>query len=132
MPAASPALPALVWSASIEAVAQTWANGCNYGHNPGRGFVGENIFASTSPYGARAVVGQWAAEVANYNYATNTCTPGQVCGHYTQLVWRNTTSVGCAVRQCTTGSPFSGWSGPWYFVVCDYSPPGNFNNQWPY
>jgi hypothetical protein len=75
-------------------------------------------------------VALWAAEAPNYDYATNTCAAGQVCGHYTQLVWRATTQVGCATVQCTTGSPFGG--GNWTFTVCDYSPPGNYVGQRPY
>jgi hypothetical protein len=72
----------------------------------------------------------WAAEAPDYDYATNTCKAGQVCGHYTQIVWRSTTAVGCAFRTCTTGSPFG--SGSWDFWVCDYAPPGNYVGQRPY
>ena len=77
------------------------------------------------------VVQGWAAEASNYNYGTNSCAPGKVCGHYTQLVWRNTTHVGCAMKECDKNSPFSGFS-RWWFWVCDYSPPGNFVGQRPY
>jgi hypothetical protein len=73
-------------------------------------------------------VGRWAAEADHFDYAANRCSG--VCGHYTQLVWRGTTSVGCAIQKCTSGSPFS--SGTWYFAVCDYSPPGNFVGERPY
>jgi len=51
-PAPSPALPALAWSVSAEAVAQAWADGCVYQHHPGRSADGisrgENI-AATAP-----------------------------------------------------------------------------------
>ena len=53
-PVPSPSLPALGWSASAEAVAQAWANGCVYQHNAGRSADGvsrgENI-AATAPGG---------------------------------------------------------------------------------
>jgi len=45
------------------------------------------------------VVDSWGSEKADYDYANNSCTPGKMCGHYTQMVWRATTTVGCA-RQC--------------------------------
>ncbi len=52
-----------------------------------------------------------------YNYQS----PGfsHETGHFTQLVWKSTTSVGCA--QC------GGRGAQWYetYVVCNYKPPGN-------
>ena len=55
----------------------------------------------------------------------------KVCGHYTQLVWRNSTLLGCAYARCTSNSPFQGVP-TWDFWVCDYSPPGNWVGQRPY
>lgn len=127
-PTPSPALPALTWSAQAASVASAWAANCNWSHNKNRGNYGENISAATYPQTPADVVASWAKEAANYDYATNGC--AGVCGHYTQIVWRNTTAVGCAIQKCTTGSPFS--SGTWYFAVCDYSPPGNWNGEKPY
>lgn len=133
-PAPSPALPTLAWSAAAAGVAQAWASGCTWGHNPVRdpdGVArGENIAASTGALGATAAVAMWAAEWSDYAYPANTCAAGKVCGHYTQLVWRATLRVGCATATCTTGSPFG--SGSWTYVVCDYEPPGNVARQRPY
>ena len=41
----------------------------------------------------------WVSEAADYDYATNTCSA--VCGHYTQIVWRDTQDVGCGIKNCT-------------------------------
>jgi pathogenesis-related protein 1 len=140
-PVPAPALPALTWSASAEAVAQAWANRCVYEHNPGRSADGtsrgENIAATTPGGRANAtpayVVGLWAGEWPDYTYATNSCAAGKVCGHYTQVVWRGTTRVGCAKVTCVVNSPFVGASSPtWDFFVCDYEPPGNYVGQRPY
>lgn len=128
-PTPSPALPALTWNASAASVAAAWAANCTWKHNSGRGNYGENIAAATYALTPAQVVSDWASESADYDYAANDCS--DVCGHYTQLVWRDTTSVGCAVQKCTTGSPFS-ISKTWYFAVCDYSPPGNMNGERPY
>jgi hypothetical protein len=132
-PTPNPPLPPLTWLADAAAVAQTWADRCNYAHNAGRGMRGENI-AATAPAGHRTstdVVGLWASESQSYDYASNTCASGQQCGHYTQIVWRTSTRAGCAHRACATNSPFA--SNPtWDFWVCDYEPPGNFVGQRPY
>jgi hypothetical protein len=136
-PVPLPALPALTWSASAAAVAQAWADGCTYAHNPGRGADGtprgENIAASSTGYwGTPAgVVGAWASEWPDYTYSTNACAAGKVCGHYTQLVWRATLRVGCAKAACSVNSPFAGFPN-WEFYVCDYEPPGNWSGQRPY
>jgi hypothetical protein len=127
-PPPSPPLAPLGWSAPAATVALGWSKNCVWEHNANRGDFGENISAATYELTPDAVVTGWADEAAGYDYASNGCS--SVCGHYTQLVWRDTTSVGCAVNRCTTGSPFG--SSTWYFAVCDYSPPGNYVGEKPY
>jgi pathogenesis-related protein 1 len=127
-------LPTLTWSAAAAQVAQAWADGCNYQHNAGRGSRGENI-AATAPPNVRDlafIVGKWAEEVQDYDYASNTCARGKECGHYTQIVWRDTLRVGCARRTCQANSPFGPSAPSWDFWVCDYEPAGNFVGQRPY
>ncbi len=131
-PTPSPALSDLLWSPDAASVAQAWANGCSYRHNAGRGDYGENIAANYPPGGRTAadIVALWASEASSYDYASNACSG--VCGHYTQIVWRATTGVGCAKATCPgTSSPF-GNGQSWDFWVCDYDPPGNFIGQKPY
>lgn len=125
-PAASPAIPPLVWSSSVASVAQAWANGCSFKHSSGA--YGENIYATSGSATPADVVGDWASEVADYDYATNACKG--TCGHYTQVVWRDSQRLGCGVANCTTGSPFG--SGGWQLWVCNYDPPGNYNGRKPY
>lgn len=135
-PAPAPPLAALGWSMSAASVAQAWAANCVYAHNAGRGSLGENIAASAPPGNrdAASIVGLWASEWSGYNYATNGCSipdpPG--CGHYTQIVWRSTVNIGCALVTCSTGWPFGGTPGSWDFWVCDYEPPGNWVGERPY
>jgi hypothetical protein len=137
-PAPDPALPPLGWSAAATSVAQAWADRCEYRHNDGRGSLGENIAANTgTEYTATRIVGLWASEGPFYDLASNTCDASNpdnewgTCGHYTQLVWRDTALVGCARRTCTTNSPFPG-SDSWEYWVCDYDPPGNWIGERPY
>jgi hypothetical protein len=73
------------------------------------------------------VVDAWVSEQSDYDYAADSCRG--TCGHYTQVVWRETTGVGCAAQTCTSGSPLG--SGGWQLWVCDYTPPGNSGGR-PY
>lgn len=120
----------LEWSPELARYAQRWADrlkqrGCDLQHRPHTGpdaqKYGENIFSATgqSP-GAAEVVDTWAAEVAGYDAKKNRCKG--VCGHYTQIVWRATQRLGCAMASC-------GDTEVW---VCNYDPPGNFIGQRPY
>jgi len=133
-PTPQPALPALTWSEDAARVAQTYANECKFEHNPERGPYGENL-AAAAPPGSKTnaqMVRDWVSESADYTYSTNECASGKVCGHYTQVVWRKTTQMGCATAVCTKNSPFGAQFPKWQLWVCDYSPPGNFVGQKPY
>ncbi len=57
----------------------------------------------------------------------STCVTGEQCGHYTQVIWEDTTEVGCAASQYKTGQYKD-----WYIVVCKYQTPGNYLNEKPY
>ena len=129
MPAPNPALPVTSWSTAAATQAEDWVARCDFNHRSPN-TLGENLFASTDPRAPTAVVNEWAAEKANYTWATNACASGKACGHYTQIVWRSSTGIGCAQKLCTSGSPFG--SGTWYFTVCDYAPAGNISGQAPY
>jgi pathogenesis-related protein 1 len=130
-----PALAPVSWSAVLETSTQIHADLCVYGHSGTPG-VGENIYAFASipdpvpkPPPSFVVV-TWESERAFYAYATNTCSPPPIpgtCGHYTQEVWRSSTSIGCGVKYCEINSPFGPGFPHWYFWVCQYSPAGNVN-----
>ncbi len=128
MPAPSPALGPLTWAEPLAQAAQSWADGCKFEHSGGE--YGENLYASagSTPTGP-SVVKSWADEVADYDYGSNSCT--KVCGHYTQVVWRDSKQLGCAMKACTTNSPFGSFAS-WTLVVCEYDPPGNFTGKKPY
>jgi pathogenesis-related protein 1 len=133
----------LTWDPIAAAVAQGWANGCDWEHNPnasaqydamgGTGGLGEDIASGAPTESVSGAVTDWVNEEQYYDHATNTCASGEVCGHYTQIVWSTTTGVGCAQTNCTTGSPFGTFSnGDWTYSVCDFSPPGNYVGEAPY
>lgn len=63
---------------------------------------------------AADVVSAWADEAQDYHYASNTyCKAGKQCGHYTQVVWRDTKQVGCGMSLCPNQAQI--W-------VCNYDP----------
>lgn len=115
------------WSDKLAQVAERWARalkrkGCGFAHSPDNPH-GENLFKGTTGYYSPIdVVNAWAEEKAFYDYDRNECTPGEMCGHYTQVVWRSTREVGCAKIQC---DGMDIW-------VCEYDPPGNWIGQKPY
>ncbi len=119
-------VPALEWSQQLANVAQQWAielaASGKFAHRP-KGRYGENLFEMR---GARAnpadVLAAWAGEARDYDAAGNSCRSGAVCGHYTQIVWRNTAKVGCGVAR-------RGLREVW---VCNYDPPGNWVGERPY
>jgi pathogenesis-related protein 1 len=101
-------------------------------------YLGENIFGSSSAddgtLGAAAAAA-WISEKAFYNFAADdgngsignppgcTAPQGSACGHYTQVVWRATTLVGCGKATSASG---------WTFVVCNFYSAGNFTGMKPY
>jgi hypothetical protein len=131
------ALLPLTWDPGAATVAAAWVAGCSHTHNPNRD-GGENMdFGEPvgSFNGTIAATG-WDSEASNYVYPAGSggCTPGDMtlaCGHYSQDMWRTTTAIGCAVTQCPGSSnPFSDGN-PWWYVICDFTPAGNYP-QAPY
>ncbi|CAI5977697.1 unnamed protein product [Closterium sp. NIES-65] len=123
----------LAWDDGVAATAQEWANelaskGCPLEHGGAEG-LGQNLYwlspAGLTPQEDRGAVQSWVEEKADWTPSPipDGCADGKMCGHYTQVVWRDTTHVGCASAQCPDGS------GMW---VCNYSPPGNFAGQTPF
>jgi hypothetical protein len=124
-PVPSPALPKLSWDDKLEGIAQAWSAGCVFEHS--HNGYGENIaYFSGNASTPKDVVDGWASEVKDYDYANNSCAANQQCGHYTQIVWRDTARVGCGASKCN----MFGQDG--IFWVCNYDPPGNVIGQRPY
>ena len=117
-------VPPLAWSNELAASAQEWAQALlaknQFLHRP-KSPYGENLFEITGAHASPAqVVHEWAAEYRDYDYRSNRCSG--TCGHYTQIVWRDTRQVGCGVAR---GVRSEVW-------VCEYNPPGNWVGQRPY
>ncbi|KAL1224834.1 Pathogenesis-related protein 1 [Cardamine amara subsp. amara] len=113
----------LQWDERVAGYARSYADqrrgDCRLIHSGGP--YGENLAWGSGDLSGVSAVNLWVNEKANYNYASNTC--NGVCGHYTQVVWRNSVRLGCAKVRCNSGGTI---------IVCSYDPPGNYVNQKPY
>ena len=114
--------PDLKWNDEISAVAQEWADRLAkenkmYHRQPNK--YGENIYwvSGGMPSGEDAV-DAWYSEIEFYNFKR----PGfsGKTGHFTQLVWASTTEIGCGIARSKSGG---------VYIVCNYSPPGNYLGQ---
>jgi len=125
-------LPPLTWSANLASDALGWAQQIaklDQGqHDPRIRAVneGENIWWGTEgAFSYVQMVDFWAAEKKDFVYGVfpNVKTRrAAVVGHYTQMIWKATSAVGCAVVG----------NGKTDFLVCRYSPPGNVEGEKPY
>ena len=112
----------LTWSPKLAQAAQQWANtlkakDCAFEHSGGE--TGENLAAGTAgALDARATVAMWYDEIKGYSFNQ----PGfsMQTGHFTQVVWRGTTAMGCGKSAC---KGLEIW-------VCEYDPPGNWEGQY--
>jgi len=120
----------IVWNDELAKHALQWANhlkqmGCKLEHRPQSGTwsdnYGENIAMN---YGKSAsyAVDQWGEEKKDYdNKAINQ--GNYAAWHYTQVIWNESTQVGCAIVKCDNGSNI---------IVCNYNPAGNMMGQKPF
>ena len=73
-----------------------------------------------------AITSQWYGEIKDFTSLFGQKDIGgsifESVGHFTQLMWKGTTEVGCAVQFCPSGTIFNGMDS-WY-TVCNYFPPG--------
>lgn len=126
-------VPAVVWNGTVAAFAEDYAAELNAGgcqlQPSGTRDYGENLyFSSESSSTAADAVASWVSEEQWYDHNTNSCSApeGNSCGHYTQVVWYNSTDIGCATVVCDTGDNTG------VVVACNYWPPGNIPGESPY
>jgi len=152
---AQPALPPLIWNQTIADYAQQWATSLattmcaqpqhrspvdliakGYGENLAT-FGASGTLKGGTASTAQQAVSAWAAEKTCWTFGTisgtETCDKtcytnlhSDGCGHYTQVVWRGSTELGCGVATCKNGALTEDiW-------ICNYAPAGNFIGRAPY
>jgi hypothetical protein len=105
----------MVWSQELAEYAQKVVDTCP--SEPSPGMYGENMAIGTALTCQKAVK-LWNSEASKYpvdgvpRYSAET-------GAFTQVVWKDSAEVGCAVKDCPTGT----------IVACSYKSPGNVIGQ---
>ena len=117
-------VPPLTWSNTLASHAQDWAKYLSdnllFQHSNVNG-EGENLWIGASRSKSfTQMIQTFGNEKQFYHGEVITQSNYKTFGHYTQMVWRNTTQVGCA-----------GFDGPdgKYRLVCRYVSPGNVIGQ---
>ena len=120
-------VPPLLWSDRLAASAGAYAtwlareNRFEHAVQPqGPTREGENLWMGTrGAYGFDEMIQHWVDERRFYRHAPtpNFSTTGNWAdvGHYTQIIWRGTTAVGCAIASNRDND----------YLVCRYAPAGN-------
>jgi hypothetical protein len=126
-------VPPLRWNPALAASARVWADHLaatgKFQHAPEDPEVpqGENLWAGArGRFAPEAMTAAWIAERRNFKpglFPDNSKT-GRVedVGHYTQLVWRDTREVGCALAVGQIGD----------ILVCRYAEAGNYRGERPF
>lgn len=126
--------PPLAWDATLATNAQVYADtlarGGAFRHDPALSASddqGENLWrGDAGGYTYEAMADAWAAErrffINRAFPAVSTTGRWQDVGHYTQMVWKRTARIGCAIG---TGAADE-------FLVCRYAEPGNWDGETAY
>jgi hypothetical protein len=137
--------PNLVWDSTLATGAQSWADnlatnvhdlvhstnpqdaaGNPLGENIAQSSKGSNTAAQMVDFWGKTVIGgsseQGNFKPGTFTASTTTCAVSktgnwQDVGHYTQVIWRGTTKVGCGFASDGTND----------YLVCRYSPAGNMD-----
>ncbi|GBP53519.1 Venom allergen 5.02 [Eumeta japonica] len=131
----------MIWDEELAMKASRWARRGQFNHNPdrtidsGRFETGENLYIyRTTDESYELDVDQaledWFDEYKDFEYGPMTSDefsdPDRQIGHYTQMVWSNSTFVGCGMSQTRKSGSTQ------FLVVCNYGPQGNIIGEPPY
>ena len=126
-------VPAMTLDPTVSATAQAWAEKLaetdTFEHEKPNKY-GENLYvtySTASSMDAKALAEEaikgWYDEIEKYSFDQPGFTSGT--GHFTQVVWKGSTQLGCGAAQGTSvqdGTKFNA-----FYVACRYNPPGNLN-----
>ncbi len=133
--------PDLLIDRALNAKAQAWAEQIAssgelaHSNQDQRSGSGENIYVSYTTENsiapdtlANSTMQNWyEKEVSQYNYDS----PGfsKSTGHFTQVVWKSSTKLGCG--NATGTKTLGNQTYNAFYVVCNYAPAGNVRSQFP-
>lgn len=146
-------VPELMWSDKLADDAKSWADNLvalNHGtpideaqliHSPSSSRLGQgenlvdqgwigNIFSISIAH----LVQLWVDEKNHYTNHPFQWPRDHQYAHYTQMVWWNTTAVGCATATANGSASvnYGSGTGQITYLICRYSPEGNIIGQEPY
>lgn len=124
--------PPLKWNSKLSSLAQNQASklckkdaifhpDTKYGGNIYIAFLNSNSNVNKQEQ-AKNSVNNWYNESAKYNY--NNPIYSIETAHFTQLVWKNTTQIGCGLTSCMQDNQ------KLIYIDCLYDPPGNFESAY--
>ncbi|CAG9576157.1 unnamed protein product [Danaus chrysippus] len=118
--------PPLVLSKDISKISQKWAE--ELAKNDTLAYsindtYGESVYCGWSPdpgvkIRAKDWVDRWYNEINDYSFGKEP--EVLTCGHFTQIIWKNTREIGVGCAKSKSGK---------LYVVTNYYPPGNFSGQ---
>ncbi|QRV80684.1 cysteine-rich Secretory family protein [Ceratobasidium sp. AG-Ba] len=116
---------ALVWDSGLAASAKSWASKCKFEEATWHNSSGQNLAAATGNPSIADEINLWNKELSDHNPSN------PQPSHWTQVVWKGTTKVGCYMATCAPGNIFGKKYGNAKYVVCNYRPAGNVIGQFP-
>lgn len=133
----------LVWNDTQATYAQNIADKCVMVHDmsQGGGGYGQNLAswgssesgATDNPTAMSNAIADWYGEISlfagDYGQENPSYPSTGEWLHFTQLVWKGSTSVGCAVASCGTDQTIFPGTYAW-LTVCNYWPAGNYVGEY--
>ncbi|XP_064624489.1 proprotein convertase subtilisin/kexin type 5-like [Lineus longissimus] len=117
---------AMEWDDNLEAHAQQWADECIPEHahaekrrfpvygEEGESLSGGELMAIKNGF-ERAFI-TWFEEEDHSEFIANLCKGLPACGHYKQIIWGNSTRIGCGFNRCPGKAPT---------IFCRFAPGAN-------
>jgi len=140
----------LEWDDALAEGAQLWANQCDYGHDTDRdtcdGYVGQNGAWNAggeelNSFQMADVTQRWYKEIENFTAAPKELQKSIIqkfvsgnsggikkTGHFTQVIWAETTKIGCAAIAYDSSDPRS-YITRELIHYCNYYPTGNMRDH---
>ena len=122
--------PYLTFNSTLASYAQSYSTKCNWQHNPDltTSRLGENlargypdIISSVDAWGNESMLFDYGSTSDGHLTGKGGYTGfSEETGHFTQLVWYETVSVGCGWTNCNGKNGVDG-----VLLVCNYFPAGN-------
>ena len=106
-------------TSSIKSASGDYGQNIAYGYEAalvGEKVIGGMMYTDEAPYFTN-LYGEANPDMTNFDK----------WGHFTQIVWKATTEVGCATVDC---SDLGNVGGPSPFTVCNYGSPGNYAGEY--